>query len=429
MSETSIAKDLAIHLRTIHFALLVLCISIFVSIFFTDKSRIQRASEQLDFLSTLFSQRLDLVVSLSPIEDKLLPIRTSSINCALPFTGQPLNIASAHTLSSQQVHQPRNWTWLLDIGFPFFTRDENPNLTYVIDFMGKLGRARLVEITGCANTPPYYLGKEFERHPHRSFPGVKTWDEMPQTDGFMAIDGELVQVYSAPTSDSDGMNVFGIPLQYRYLERNALGILLNDVYEQHLGRSPPDASSLDSVPFNLYFSELAAESEDLEMLPLSTLQHILHRQERKEGTALSILGASIPAYVAKQIGLLLVVIVQFYFLLHSAELRRRINTVSREDAVWSVAWIGIYDDWLAHLSLAASIYLPVAIAIAVLYFGWTESSVRIELLGYVTGAALTLLLAILNHQELARLRANMRARLQVHDTPLPENNHSPKTPT
>lgn len=227
-------KDLAIHLRKVHFTLLVLCITMFVSVFFTDKTRIEKASEQLRFPSHLFEDRLDIVVNLEPVKKKTMQIDKAPIQCEayLPDGKRTVSFNKAHVLSHHDVHQPRNWAWLRKIEFPIYERRKEPLLGDIISFMWTLGRARIIEISGCKKNRLYFLGDGFSKGKYLKFPNIKTWNDIPKNSnilgdlppgsGFMGIDGELLFINNYTNSTGTNVNVFGITLEYQIIDGNVL---------------------------------------------------------------------------------------------------------------------------------------------------------------------------------------------------------------
>jgi hypothetical protein len=103
--------------------------------------------------------------------------------------------------------------------------------------------------------------------------------------------------------------------------------------------------------FKTAFPDLAkATSPDLEYVDLKSLVDRLS-EGSKGDQVIEAFGLKIAATDVTRWGLLVLLAAQFYFWLHLYELTRRIEP---SDPGWKVAWIGIYQPWLAFVTVVVS---------------------------------------------------------------------------
>jgi hypothetical protein len=104
--------------------------------------------------------------------------------------------------------------------------------------------------------------------------------------------------------------------------------------------------------FSEAFPDLAsAVAKQIEFLDLKTLQERLN-DGSKADQVIEAFGLKIAASDVTRWGILLLLATQFYFWLHLHELTRRIEPT---DPGWNVAWIGIYQPWLAFTTVVVSV--------------------------------------------------------------------------
>jgi hypothetical protein len=102
--------------------------------------------------------------------------------------------------------------------------------------------------------------------------------------------------------------------------------------------------------FQTAFPDLAKADSGLENIPLKELPERL-AQGLKQDQVIETFGLKIAVTDVTRWGLLILLAAQFYFWLHLHELTRRIEP---SDPGWKVAWIGIYPQWLAFITVVVS---------------------------------------------------------------------------
>jgi hypothetical protein len=126
-------------------------------------------------------------------------------------------------------------------------------------------------------------------------------------------------------------------------------------------RSPPWGTKY-KLSFRDAFPELAAVDGAFETADIGSAERILQAEARRTGDAFEAAGLKIPAEVAVRCGVLLVLGVQLYMLIHLREFGNRVD----REAGFEVAWIGVYTSNLARVLLIVSLLVLPACAVVML---------------------------------------------------------------
>jgi hypothetical protein len=116
------------------------------------------------------------------------------------------------------------------------------------------------------------------------------------------------------------------------------------------------------LAFKDAFRELAAVYGPMENADIGTAERILDAEAKRTGDAFEAAGLKIPAEVAVRCGVLLVLGVQLYMLIHLREFGNRLD----REAGFEVAWIGVYSSGLARVMLFVSLVLLPACTVVLL---------------------------------------------------------------
>ena len=139
-----------------------------------------------------------------------------------------------------------------------------------------------------------------------------------------------------------------------------------------LTRLLPAWASKYNHSFKDAFRELAAVYGPLQDVPLASAELILDGEAKRTGDTFEAAGLKIPADLAVRCGVLLILGVQLYMLIHLREFGSRLD----RNPGFEVAWIGVYTSQLARAMLFASLLLLPActvILLSVRGFQMTES--------------------------------------------------------
>jgi hypothetical protein len=125
--------------------------------------------------------------------------------------------------------------------------------------------------------------------------------------------------------------------------------------------------------FETEFRELATISKEYNTIDLDTAERILAAEERRSAESLDAFGMKFPAetVIRRGAGAIVILAVQFYLWAHLFEFRRKLRP---SDEGWNVAWMGVYETRPARFMLYGSILLlPIAAILALgirgLYIG------------------------------------------------------------
>jgi len=155
--------------------------------------------------------------------------------------------------------------------------------------------------------------------------------------------------------------------------------------------------------FTATFTDLNQAGGKLAAMPLLDLQQELNRQSTDEDVRdaekLEIFGAKIPVKQVSNWGIVLLAGSQFYLWLYLDALRRLVQASTLR---LSMNWIGLHEGLPGRTFVLFSVLLlPAAVLGVLVYRGWSASNwVRIP---YVTGASISLLLISLTTATLSRI--------------------------
>jgi hypothetical protein len=136
-----------------------------------------------------------------------------------------------------------------------------------------------------------------------------------------------------------------------WLDPQALLIQRSEKWKDKNGRTFRDA-----------FRELVSVDGPFENADIGTAERILDAEAKRTGEAFEAAGLKIPAEVAVRCGVLLVLGIQLYLLIHLREFGNRLD----REAGYEVAWMGVYSSRLARVMLLISLLLLPACTVIVL---------------------------------------------------------------
>lgn len=109
--------------------------------------------------------------------------------------------------------------------------------------------------------------------------------------------------------------------------------------------------------FRDIFSELYEAAEDINYLKIEDIEKIIHKQMKKAGGNFEILGVKFPRSALSIYGLIIIISIQVYFMLHFKTFYLRTDV---HDTSWSYPWIALYTDiWSRVLFLISILILPI----------------------------------------------------------------------
>ena len=119
--------------------------------------------------------------------------------------------------------------------------------------------------------------------------------------------------------------------------------------------------ALADVPFDSAFYQLERYTAGFQDLSFEQLSRVLHQTERNSKETFQAFGVTFPIESTTRWGTLIIIAIQFYFLLHFVEYGKSQVAVKRD-----VAWIGIYSSVGAQiLFCATTLAVPVGVVIYV----------------------------------------------------------------
>jgi hypothetical protein len=117
---------------------------------------------------------------------------------------------------------------------------------------------------------------------------------------------------------------------------------------------PPRRGSYGNV-----FKELDDVAGGYSDIDLDVVRRVLDGEKERSADSYELLGARIPVEGIARWGMLVVIAVQVYFLVHLGEFQRRIDPT---DEAWNVAWIGLYQGIAAKVVFGLTTFvLPVVV--------------------------------------------------------------------
>ena len=136
----------------------------------------------------------------------------------------------------------------------------------------------------------------------------------------------------------------------------------------------------ENVSFEGRFASLTAEAEGLELLPLFDLADWIQLQSDKSAATVEIFGVKLPSVATKSLGVLIVLTMQLYTLLHLQNVHLRIRSSKTGDPGAFQAWILLYQGRLAGIASFAIVLVPTSIASAVFWLASADASAGSPLL-------------------------------------------------
>jgi hypothetical protein len=133
-------------------------------------------------------------------------------------------------------------------------------------------------------------------------------------------------------------------------------------------------ASDDRVPlgeFDHAFGDLAKLAKGLETLRIDQLLDYVRRLRDDEGRSISLLGVSVPRRVVSQWGIVLLIAVQVYFVLHLEHAR---GLTFSPRLIRTYPWIGVYQGRAPRATFVSSVsVLPMAATAALVWAGGSSS--------------------------------------------------------
>jgi hypothetical protein len=123
--------------------------------------------------------------------------------------------------------------------------------------------------------------------------------------------------------------------------------------------------------FDHAFGDLAKLGKGLETLRIDQLLEYVRRLRDDEGRSISLLGVSVPRRVVSQWGIVLLIAVQIYFILHLQHAR---GLGFSQRLIQTYPWIGVYRGRIPRITFVASVSaLPLAATLALMWAGVSTS--------------------------------------------------------
>ena len=146
--------------------------------------------------------------------------------------------------------------------------------------------------------------------------------------------------------------------------------------------------------FDYSFRQLSAITKEYPTINIATCEQILTSEEKRGGESFEALGIKFPAENTTRWGILVIIGIQIYFWIHLRELKPKLR---RNDPGWDVAWIGVYTSKYSKVAMfVLTCLLPLAAALALGIRGLQISSfAKTNWALLVFGSAATLILGIL----------------------------------
>jgi len=389
------------HLRTVHFTLIALCVGLIVLASFPSKSQIQLAHDQVleilganPFDPNIFEYQVrkqrkafieadsarNLIVSPNDSDDTV-------------FAQFQLVAGPNADVSLQPEFNIRDWTTRLD--HPVETRqlfEVFPEYMSSLQSFQKMWDSLLgVQADSLPRMPKECFAGELrrDRNSRNLYPlltpcEIRPIDTPPPTAATNATPQREMQFQRATSSDYDGAHQLILDRlktpdwQYefgymRLLDEKAPRFFFfilpvrqfKEVgYDGHriITQQFPRWRQNDRRFFKDAFPELADVYEPFKDVPISSAANILQAESKRTGDAFEAAGLKIPADMAVRCGVLLVLGVQLYMLIHLREFGSRLD----REAGFEVAWIGVYVSRLARLMLFSSLLVLPACTVVLL---------------------------------------------------------------
>jgi hypothetical protein len=408
------SKDFVEHLRTVHFTLIALCVGLIVLASFPSKAEIQLAHEQvLEIVKVINDWDADLI-SRDIVKQQTELIKTFDRTNDFTFdnfgaeTSNFIFVIHATKSEPARVIRPRisfSTDWTLKLNIPSELHDKNdannsstgmsvgetsirtpPNLRLFAQLWDDLLTPGEVSFPQIAKSciAAYVSGLdndkvirarcdvrpqpgtdndnlrplEFYRleESGHSVPGRLNSDKPKDILSYMRSMGrdDYLGYFAAIQDDGAGYSVVAMPSS----------VLNSSKFDGHklLTQRSPQWGNKYKLGFRDAFPELAAVDSAFETADIGSAERILQAEARRTGDAFEAAGLKIPAEVAVRCGVLLVLGVQLYMLIHLREFGNRLD----REAGFEVAWIGVYTSNLARVLLIVSLLVLPACAVVML---------------------------------------------------------------
>ncbi len=117
--------------------------------------------------------------------------------------------------------------------------------------------------------------------------------------------------------------------------------------------------------FKESFRDLDELTQNYQEISFAKIEKILEGEAARSGERLEILGIKLPVNALRSWGVVIVLAIQLYFFLHIREFKNRLSV---DNEAWGVAWVALYPGILEGLVfLLSALFLPIAL---VGIFGW-----------------------------------------------------------
>jgi hypothetical protein len=417
------SKDFVEHLRTVHFTLVALCVGLIVLASFPSKTEIQAAHEQaLEILEVTNNWKTDLFdAEAKKITESIMTTNPqSAVIYQKPETiggitmDNPLPARFAFTYDNKKTLRPefhaRTWALKDDIA-----SDLRPGFGTEIDAEFHVKKPSSINSfqrlwdsllkAGSIEVPlmpiECFVGSTMELKDHHSGSRsceIRTLDASHNAESLQMYFNDGIKEGFLFSSFSQNAPHTPYPWTGEFTNIQGFGDLRTDLAngrsdwvvaipiqnfasipfdEQQIliQRQPKDWTKKYKLSFKDAFRDLAALDESFEYSEIRAAERILDAEAKRTGDAFEAAGLKIPAEIAVRCGVLLILAVQLYMLIHLRELGNRLD----REAGFEVAWIGVYTSELARGMLFTSLLLLPLCTVLVLDirgFAITEDSWR-----------------------------------------------------
>lgn len=396
------SKDFVEHLRTVHFTLIGICVGLIVLASFPSKTEIQIAHEQVSqileltkvwtvtalhteaantlkteakttrgyALNNKLPMTLDFAIQLTTADKKVIwlkPILVTEgwFEGASTFPPSGMDFSEGNVEAFIRPGRPTSiksfrelWDWLLSDLYVILVKTPDIENECIVarektvmgpsygERIGPSADCKLVPVARAPDASPIYMEiwKESNRERFAWLRGHKGWSY-----SFAGLIGPTEKASERwrlflPSRDSQEVKLDG---------QRAI-IRMSGIPEKWAER--------DGRRFKDAFRQLASLDESLENLDLETSERILYGEAKRSGDAFEAAGLKIPADVAVRCGVLLVLAVQLYMLIHL----REFGTRPEREAGFDVAWIGVYTSGPARIMMLISLLILPACTVVLL---------------------------------------------------------------
>lgn len=356
-TTNSSPKDFVEHLRTIHFTLLIVSLTLVVIVLSPSSSAIRKANEQLNEIAEVTTVWDTFVVY------DALNAEMKGRCKEVPF--KPFNMKIGSTEVTFEFEGPN---WGLYGAPPGFSQDgdfqyiEAPKtlaaFREIWDANTRLFCPNVLRDEVWVSESEVHPESGVQRLPLKKLP-IKEADEtivlklVSNRQWFDLPDDADEKHLSYEAVDSDGQ--IGIPVgdegdNWLFLLRDQL----IKTYTKYPWRHTDFADA---------FRELDEGTNGFQDLDFDHLKNVLRLQEKNSQDTFQAFGVRFPIETTSRWGLLILLAIQLYFWMHLAQFRSR--GFSKSD----VAWIGCYSEWLPRiLFLLTAVVVPVGVVIFLLFF-------------------------------------------------------------